>query len=71
MDERVHGGVARRAEHRIKTGGEDAIVADGLEHVYLVREDPVAAVAQHPAKPFIDVVSNRREGEIREQHERA
>ncbi len=65
----VHGGRARCREHVAEIGAQDPVVADRLEDVHLLREDPVAAVAQHPAKPGVYVVGYARPGALRGEEE--
>ena len=56
----VHRHAACGTEHMLEVCAQDARVADRLQDIHLRAEYPVAAVAQDPAKPFVDVVGDGR-----------
>ena len=71
MDKRVHGGGSGSAEHRVEAGCQDPVIADGFEHVDLIREYPIAAISQHAAKPLVDVSCYVGKRKVREHEQRA
>ena len=61
----VHRDAPRGGEHGVEVGTEDAVVADSLEHLYLLREHPVGGVPQEVGEPAVDVVGDVGIGALR------